>query len=507
MKLHVTNFRRIMSLFLSSVIVLTTFYGLEFPIAAAETTNGTDENGFSWTSDGTSVTITGYNPSKDSSSFYGIEYNGHYYGLSVNTKTWTDAKTDCEANGGHLVTISSEEEQKTIQKLFSYDSSTTAWIGATDEETEGEWTWCTGEEFSYTNWNSGEPNNDNEEDYAGIYIDNFKWNDWGSSQSLKYICEWEQLPPEDVFSEYKFYGLEYDGHYYGLSQNKLSWEEAKASCEEVGGKLVSINSKDEQAQVERLLGLAPSGNRWIGAYKADGLWQWSDGEVMGYDNWAENEPNGSADYACIYSSDFTWDDNASSSYYYICEWEEQPAHEVFVISLVDIEIPSDVDGVPVTTVANSAFKNNKYISSVVIPDSVTTVGSYAFQNCTNLTEVSLADSITTINYRAFQGCTGLTSIELPSNITTMGDNVFNGCTGIKEIEIPVSLTTAECTFAGSSIETVTFEEGRVTTPYKLLRENISLKTVVLPSSLTSTGNDLFYGCTSLEEVVIPENVI
>ena len=140
--------KRILSLVLAMSIMLTTLNGISFPVTAAEASSGTDENGFSWTSDGTSVTITGYNPSKDSSLFYGIQYNGHYYGLSVNTKTWTEAKADCEANGGHLVTIADEAEQKIVQDLFSYDSSTTAWIGATDETTEGEWTWCTGEEFS-----------------------------------------------------------------------------------------------------------------------------------------------------------------------------------------------------------------------------------------------------------------------------------------------------------------------------------------------------------------------
>ncbi len=501
---------KMLSLMMCVVLIIGILPPYTISVRAAESTSGTDQNGFSWTSDGTSVTITGYNPSKDSSLFYGIEYNGHYYGLSVNMKTWTEAKADCEANGGHLVTITDEEEQMTVQKLFSYDSSTTAWIGATDEENEGEWTWCTGEEFSYTNWKSGEPNNDGDEDYAGIYIDNFKWNDWKSSQALKYICEWEELPPEDVFSEYKFYGLEYNGHYYGLSQNKLSWEEAKTSCEEVGGKLVSINTEDEQALLERLLGFAPSGNRWIGAYKADGLWQWVDGEVIGYNNWDPGEPSGNGDTAVIYygtnnNHDLYWDD-CSGSFYYICEWDKQPAEDAFVISLVDVKIPSEINGTPVTAIADSAFKNNKYINSVIIPDSVMTIGSYAFQNCTNLTVINLANSITTIKYRAFQGCTGLTSIELPSNITTMGDNVFNGCTGIKEIEIPAALTTAECAFAGSSVETVTFEEGRETTPYKLLRENTALKTVILPSTLTSTGNDLFYGCTSLEEVVIPENV-
>lgn len=385
--------KRGLSLILALTLILSSLNGITMPVVAAESTSGTTEDGFSWTSDGTSVTITDYNPSKGSSLFYGIEYNEHYYGLSVNTKTWTEAKADCEANGGHLVTIADKAEQLTVQKLFSYDSSTTAWIGATDEENEGEWTWCTGEEFSYTNWNSGEPNNsDGDEDYAGIYIDDFKWNDWGSSQTLKYICEWEELPPEDIFSEYKFYGLEYNGHYYGLSQNKLSWEDAKVSCEEVGGQLVCINTEDEQALVEKLLGFAPSGNRWIGAYKADGLWQWVDGEVIGYNNWDPGEPNANADTAQIYYSNFKWDD-APGTLYYICEWTEEPSEEHFKICLSDIVIPEKINDLPVTAIGNSAFANKKTISSVTIPDSVTTIGTSAFLGCNSMETVAFSTLI------------------------------------------------------------------------------------------------------------------
>jgi hypothetical protein len=32
--------------------------------------------------------------------------------------------------------------------------------------TEGTWKWVTGETYSYTNWNSGEPNNAGNEDYV-----------------------------------------------------------------------------------------------------------------------------------------------------------------------------------------------------------------------------------------------------------------------------------------------------------------------------------------------------
>ena len=432
--------KRMLSLILAMSIMLTTLNGISFPVTAAEASSGTDENGFSWTSDGTSVTITGYNPSKDSSLFYGIQYNGHYYGLSVNTKTWTEAKADCEANGGHLVTIADEAEQTAIEKLLSYDTSTDAWIGATDEATEGEWTWCTEEEFVYTNWQSGQPdNNKSTEHYAGIYINGFVWNDWPASHTMKYICEWEELPPEDIFSEYKFYGLEYKGHYYGLSQNKLTWEDAKVSCESVGGELVSINTADEQTLIERLLEFTHTIDHWIGAFKADGLWQWVDGEVIGYNAWYPGEPSGNADTAQIYyrsgnDSGYYWDDDIGTLYY-ICEWTEEPSEDYFKMCVSDIVIPEKINDLPVTAIGSSAFANKKTISSVIIPNTVTTIGSSAFSGCNSMKSVYLPTQLITIGDYAFNGCSSLTEIVIPNSVTTIGAYAFQGCFGITEILI------------------------------------------------------------------------
>ena len=95
--------KKIISLILSASIVLSILSGLTIPISAVETSSGTDENGFSWTSNGNGITITGYNPAKDNVRFHGIKYNGHYYGFSQDKKTWNEAQKDCEANGGHLL--------------------------------------------------------------------------------------------------------------------------------------------------------------------------------------------------------------------------------------------------------------------------------------------------------------------------------------------------------------------------------------------------------------------
>lgn len=80
----------------------------------------------------------------------------HQYRIFYDALTWEEAKAACEAKGGHLATITSEEEQ---QKLNLYNAGNhKLWIGGY-KNTEGQWCWVTGEPWKYENWGEGEPNN------------------------------------------------------------------------------------------------------------------------------------------------------------------------------------------------------------------------------------------------------------------------------------------------------------------------------------------------------------
>ncbi|MDR6764240.1 gliding motility-associated-like protein [Flavobacterium sp. 2755] len=128
--------------------------------------------------------------------------------------TWTTAKAAAESSTyygltGYLATILSADEAQ----LIGEQASGTGWIGGSDAETEGLWKWVTGPEagtiMNYTFWNSGEPNNLGEEDYAhitqpGIGIRG-SWNDLSNTGSLTsgdpyqpkgYVVEYGGMPGE-----------------------------------------------------------------------------------------------------------------------------------------------------------------------------------------------------------------------------------------------------------------------------------------------------------------------
>lgn len=66
--------------------------------------------------------------------------------------TWDAAKAICEANGAHLLTITSKEEQEFVEKLNAEEE--TLWIGGFDKEG---WNWVTDEAWGFESWTKDYP--------------------------------------------------------------------------------------------------------------------------------------------------------------------------------------------------------------------------------------------------------------------------------------------------------------------------------------------------------------
>ncbi|HCL03085.1 MAG TPA: hypothetical protein DHW61_11875 [Lachnoclostridium phytofermentans] len=77
-----------------------------------------------------------------------------------------------------------------------------------------------------------------------------------------------------------------------------------------------------------------------------------------------------------------------------------------------IEIPSVIDGLPVTEIADYAFHNCRSLQKVIIPDSITTIGNHAFYDCRKLESMVASDAIYNIGDGAFKNCYLLKSIEI-----------------------------------------------------------------------------------------------
>jgi PKD repeat protein len=92
-----------------------------------------------------------------------VEYNGHrYIVIRQQGLSWFDAQEQAQRLGGNLVTINDAAENSFVSELLrqNFGFYALAWIGFSDERTEGQFEWVSGEEPTYTNWfvRDGEPN-------------------------------------------------------------------------------------------------------------------------------------------------------------------------------------------------------------------------------------------------------------------------------------------------------------------------------------------------------------
>ena len=267
-----------------------------------------------------------------------FEPNGeHQYQIFYDKLTWEEAKAACEAKGGHLATITSEEEQK---KLNLYNGGNhNLWIGGY-KNAEGQWCWVTGEPWEYENWGDGEPNNSSnvvaDENCVAMWPE--KWNDLANSNTYEqggYICEWEA---SDVAEETQVEG--YTGHlyeFYTLPESEwesgpITWQQAERRCEWKGGHLAVIESSTENFLLYSAMKAKGYENAYFGFSdeSSEGNWKWVDGTSTAYTNWHSGEPNnqdGIEHYAMFYEKfqDGTWNDAdgiIDAGCAYICEWDD-----------------------------------------------------------------------------------------------------------------------------------------------------------------------------------------
>lgn len=105
-----------------------------------------------------------------------------------------------------------------------------------------------------------------------------------------------------------------------------------------------------------------------------------------------------------------------------------------------ISIPTEIEGLPVTEIAQNAFTNNYDIYTVILPETVTVIGEGAFRNCRSLTAVTLPSSLTALPDDCFRDCRVLKTVVLPETLTSIGDFCFQGCTKLGKLRIPQAVT-------------------------------------------------------------------
>ena len=140
-------------------------------------------------------------------------------------------------------------------------------------------------------------------------------------------------------------------------------------------------------------------------------------------------------------------------------------------------------------------------TSITIPSSVTSIGDSAFSNCTSLTSITIPSSVTSIGDDAFSDCYRLVEVYNLSSLSITKGSEDNGAVGLNALDIytdknaPSKLTKEN--------DFVIHTEGNVKTLVGYFGDRTS---ITIPDSVTSIGDNAFYGCSSLTSITIPDSV-
>ncbi len=235
------------------------------------------------------------------------------------------------------------------------------------------------------------------------------------------------------------------------------------------------------------------------------------------------------------------------------EWEQFQyqisENEVTIVGYVGtiegtLEIPAEIDGLPVTRVEDDAFIKQNQLVEVVIPASVIEIGSTAFHDCENLQVFTVAeenpvycvkngllldkgekvlircpsgrygevtdipDTVFLISDAAFADCSSLSKIELPVSVLSIGAMAFSNCQSLSEVIVPSGVQILpDSAFADCiALQRVTLSEGLTNISVAAFKNCTALQEVQLPDTLESIKSNAFENCSSLQRMHFPAAV-
>ncbi|XP_043920561.1 macrophage mannose receptor 1 isoform X2 [Protopterus annectens] len=239
----------------------------------------------------------------------GWKRHGFYcYFIGSTAKTFAEANQTCRSDGAYLVTVEDRYEQAYLTSLIGLRPEKYFWLGMSDIQKRGTFTWTDLETVTFTNWNVRMPGSQSGCVAMRTGINAGLWDIVKCEEKVKYICKhWAEgvtSPPvptttpapqcsEGWFSTsnskycYK--------HFFGTRETKKTWYEARDYCRDIGGDLASIHTKDEEYAIDT--GITFEGRYshlyWIGLNILDPTkgYVWTDDSPMDYTNWNYGEPN------------------------------------------------------------------------------------------------------------------------------------------------------------------------------------------------------------------------
>lgn len=161
-------------------------------------------------------------------------------------------------------------------------------------------------------------------------------------------------------------------------------------------------------------------------------------------------------------------------------------------------------------ISDEMFKGCSVLENVIFPDDVEAIGSNAFENCAKLQDFEIPSGVKSIGRYAFSNCGSLKDMVIPNTVTSLGTNLFQNCGELIRVRFEdgcrLGSLPGSMFYGCSKLETVKLPDGVTVIPANYFNGCSTLKHVDLPANLTMIGDYAFNGCTKLENPVFPSTL-
>lgn len=160
-------------------------------------------------------------------------------------------------------------------------------------------------------------------------------------------------------------------------------------------------------------------------------------------------------------------------------------------------------------IPSNALSYCENLTDVTIPDTIKSIGPNAFSSCKGLKTITIPNSVTYIDTSAFSYCTGLTDIIIPDSVTSIAKNAFEGCSGILQEENGVYYVDKWAVGCNKEAlpNIIGLLNGTIGIAEQVFKGCESLTEVVIPDSVKYLCRMAFDGCFGLNELTIGDGVI
>ncbi len=195
----------------------------------------------------------------------------------------------------------------------------------------------------------------------------------------------------------------------------------------------------------------------------------------------------------VYFRYFWWKDDNS---YHIIETNVAGKTQEDNWEMIDVVIPTEYKGKPVTVIGWDSFRQCQILRSVTIPEGITGIHFYTFFDCNNLESVHLPKSVKNFGGGVFASCNALKEVTVdPDNPWFCSiDGVVYTKDQKKLIFYPPGKTDAE--FA--------IPEGCTVIDRYAFAYCENLKRIIVPSTVTDISYESILFCKGLDGVFVDE---